>query len=137
MELHFHLTDKAFEEQFASASLSPNLFTHEAHIRLAWIHITRYGEAQAISNICAQLQYYVQCLGAADKYNHTLTVAAVKAVAHFIKRCNHPVFIPFMEASPRLKYNFKDLMLAHYHTDIFHDAIAKKIFLEPELLPFD
>jgi hypothetical protein len=36
-----------------------------------------------------------------------------------------------------LKYNFKDLMAAHYRTDIFNSPEAKREFIQPELLPFD
>jgi hypothetical protein len=42
-ELHFSLTDIEFENQFENGTLKPELFSHEAHVRLAWIHIKKYG----------------------------------------------------------------------------------------------
>ena len=137
MQNHYQLSDQAFEAQFQNCTLSPSLFNHEAHLRLAWIHITKYGEATAITNICSQLISYVSFLGAKEKYNTTLTVAAIKAVNHFVNKSNSDTFKSFIKEFPRLKNNFKELMSAHYGFDIFDNVRAKKEFLEPDLLPFD
>jgi len=67
----------------------------------------------------------------------TLTIAASKAVAHFIQKSKSNSFHDFILEYPRLKNNFKDLMNAHYKIDIFNSAKAKKEFIEPDLLPFD
>jgi hypothetical protein len=137
MEKHSNLTDLEFEKQFKNCSLNPTLFSHEAHIRLAWIQVKKYGKEKAIQNICSQLASYVNFLGATGKYNITLTVAAVKAVYHFMQKSGAENFKDFIVQFPRLKYNFKELMAAHYKTDIFNSALAKKEFLMPDLLPFD
>lgn len=137
MQEHFQLTDAAFEEQFVACTLDSSLFSHEAHLRLAWIHIKNYGPAAAIENVCTQLVQYTKSLGAENKYNKTLTVAAVKAVYHFIQKSASDDFAGFIAEFPRLKFNFKELMAAHYQPDIFSSKQAKKEFLEPDLLPFD
>jgi hypothetical protein len=137
MDSHFMLTDSEFENQFGSCALDPAIFSHEAHLRLAWIHISKYGIENAIKNICSQLQNYVKHLGASDKYNETLTIAATRAVYHFMLKSESNSFGSFIEAHPRLKHNFKELMFAHYSTNIFTSERAKKEYLEPELLPFD
>jgi len=68
MEKHFELNDQEFEIQFQNATLDSNIFSHEAHLRLVWINIRKYGLEQAITNICFQLINYVDSLGAKDKY---------------------------------------------------------------------
>jgi hypothetical protein len=75
-------------------------------------------------------------IGAADKYNKTLTIAGIKAVNHFIKRSQSHNFYDFIHEFPRLKNNFRELMRAHYSQDIFTLPSAKRKFLEPDLLPF-
>ena len=137
MEKHFNLTDLEFESQFENCTLDPALFSHEAHVRLAWIHIKKYGKEKAVQNVCSQLFAFVNFLGASGKYNITLTVAAVKAVYHFMQKSDAGNFKDFIARFPRLKYNFKELMAAHYKTDIFNSALAKREFLMPDLLPFD
>ena len=133
---HSELTDELFEQQFESCKFDPELFTHEAHLRLAYIHIKKYGLAAATENVCRQLINYVDYLGVGDKYNKTLTVAAIKAVNHFINRSATDNFASLVAEFPRLKYNFRELMAAHYSTDIYNSAVAKATFLEPQLLPF-
>lgn len=41
MNNHFELTDFEFEEKFEKRIFDPELFSHEAHIRLAWIQINK------------------------------------------------------------------------------------------------
>lgn len=137
MKSHFELSDTQFEQQFESCTLDPNLFNHEAHLRLAYIHIQKYGQEKAIAKICNQLQVFVAHLGASDKYNATLTVAAVKAMYHFMKRSAANNFKAFIVEFPQLKNDFKKLMQSHYDFDIFNSPKAKSSFLEPNLLPFD
>lgn len=134
---HLSFDDHTFEAAFNSATLPPSLFNHEAHLRLAWIHIQQYGLDTAIENICSQLLNYVDHHGARDKYNETLTIAAIKAVYHFINRSDDTQFSDFIHSFPRLKYQFMELMNAHYSFDIFNAPKAKTQFLEPDLLPFD
>ena len=137
MENHFKLSDSEFEEQFENCKLDPSIFSHEAHLRLAWIHIKNYGIEKAIQNVQAQLQNFVNHVGAKDKYNVTLTIAAVKAVYHFMLKSESDNFKDFIEEFPRLKHNFKELLNCHYGIDILNSERAKAKFLEPDLIPFD
>ncbi|MCW3075768.1 MAG: hypothetical protein JWO32_377 [Bacteroidetes bacterium] len=137
MEPHFELSDEEFESKFRNCTISAEIFSHEAHLRLSWIHITKYGLVSAIQNICIQLKAFVDFAGEKDKYNKTLTVAAIKVVNHFIKKSNSLTFESFISEFPRLKFNFKDLMNQHYRLDIFNSVEAKIKFIEPDLMPFD
>ncbi len=137
MEKHFELTDNQFEIRFQNLTLNPALFSHEAHIRLAWIHINRYGLDQAIENICTQIKAFATFHGDADKYNHTVTIAAVRAVYHFMLKVDIDSFSDFITIQPRLKTSFKQLIESHYSSNIFASLQAKKAYLEPDLLPFD
>jgi len=137
MEQHFTLSDTEFEQQFNNCTFHPVDFSHEAHLRLAWIHISRYDILQATKNITTQLEQFVNFVGAKDKYNLTLSVAAIKAVYHFWLKSNSDNFSDFILEFPRLKYNFKELMACHYGFDIYNSDQAKRAFLEPDLIPFD
>lgn len=135
-EPHFALNDEEFELQFSNSTLSPAVFSHEAHLRLAWIHINKYGVEKAVENICNQLPAFVHSVGAIDKYNLTLTIAAIKAVNHFYHKSVSDNFYDFIREFPRLKFNFKELMSHHYKTDVFNSEQAKKQYVEPDLMPF-
>ena len=137
MEKHFELNDNEFELQFENCTLNPELFTHEAHLRLAWIHIKNHGTEKAIAIIREQIRRYAASLGASDKYHETITVASIKAVSFFIKKSDACNFKDFITKNLQLKSDFKKLLATHYLTDIFNSEAAKKDFLDPELDPFE
>ena len=137
MELHFQLNDDEFQRQFQRLEMSPVIFTHEAHLRLAWIHINQYGLEDAIRNVCHQIRKFAEHHGDHDKYNTTVTIAAVKAVNHFYKKSKSRNFNAFIQEFPQLKVSFKKLIDAHYSVDIFNSEIAKKEYLEPDRRSFD
>lgn len=137
MEKHFELSDSEFEKQFVEGQFNSIDFTHEAHLRLAWIFITKYGIEKAEIYVPFQLQKFVASVGVKDKYNTTLTLAAIKAVYHFIHKSETNNFKDFIHEFPRLKYNFGELIACHYGFDIYNSDFAKENFLEPDLLPFD
>lgn len=137
MEKHFELSDIEFEKQFEDCTLNAELFTHEAHLRLAWIQVKNHGLKKAIEIIREQIKKYATSLGASEKYHETITVASIKAVSFFSKKSNSDNFYDFMLENSQLKTDFKKLLSTHYSTDIFNSEIAKKEFLEAELDPFE
>tara|TARA_B100001146_G_C15864072_1_gene298975 strand:- start:61 stop:474 length:414 start_codon:yes stop_codon:yes gene_type:complete len=137
MEKHFKLTDSDFEKKIISCEFNPSDFTHEAHLRLAWINIKKYGINQAEINIQSELRNFVEFVGDKDKYNMTLTMAAIRAVYHFMLKSKADNFKGFIMEFPRLKNNFRDLMSYHYGFDIYNSERAKVEFLQPDLIPFD
>lgn len=136
MQNHLELSDEEFERQFEACDLDPILFNHEAHLRLAWIHIDKYGIDIALQNIEAQLKDFVAHVGAASKYHQTLTIAAIKAVDHFKQKSQSNTFKTFIAEFPRLNTHFKELINSHYTYDIFSSEAARKEFIAPDLLPF-
>lgn len=135
-EPHFAFSDEQFEAAFRQCTLPPATFSHEAHLRLAWIFLRKKGLQKGIKSICNQITNYVNHLGAQDKYHHTLTVAAVHIVHHFMQASDIDNFGDFILASPRLKADFKGLIQAHYSFDIFQSKQAKEEYMEPDVLPF-
>ncbi len=137
MEAHYQFSDHEFEKQFEQLAFEPKLFTHEAHLRLAWIHINKYGIETAMANICKQIKAFATSVGEPSKFNLTLTTAAIRIVHHFILRSNTTQFSELLIEEPRLKYGFTDLIKMHYSLDVLHQASAKKCYMEPDIIPFD
>ena len=136
MEKHFELTDEEFEQQFSSCLLNPSVFSHEAHLRLAWIYIDKYGLEQAKTKIQKQLQDFVSHVGATDKYHKTLTIVATHAVNHFKNQSKSANFQDFILEFPRLKNDFKGMISSHYSFNVFNSPKAKLEFIKPDLIPF-
>ena len=136
MTNHFSLSDDQFEQQFKDTTLDPTLFSHEAHIRLAWIHISKFGVDLAAEHLCKQIAIFDATHDDGTNFNKTVTVAAVKAVHHFMKKSSTKTCVDFIKENPRLIFNFKDVLNAHYSHNIFSDERAKKTYVEPDLAPF-
>lgn len=137
MERHHTLSDKIFETKFADCSLPPSFFTHEAHLRLAWIHLRQYGLAQAISTLRTQIQRYALHYGAKQKYHETITVASVKIMHQFMQDSQAETFADCMAAHPALQQDFMGLLQQHYSIDLLKDANARTTYIEADLRPFD
>lgn len=137
MQAHYQFTDDEFEKRFHQKTLDPKYFTHEAHLRLAYIHIEKYGEEIAIDNLCQQIRSFATSVGEPDKFNMTLTIAAIKIVAYFMKALASRNFKQLISTEPRLKHGFSNLIKAHYSFNIFNNPDAKNQFLTPDLIAFD
>lgn len=137
MNSHIYLSDLEFVTRFERGELDPALFTHEAHLRMAWIYLKRSGVSVAAAKMAKDLYRYVSEVGAPSKYNHTITIAATKIVDHFMQRTSADGFQEFLLKNPRLKNQFRELLKSHYSFDLFNSPAAKATFIEPDLFPFD
>ncbi|WP_255080047.1 hypothetical protein [Lacihabitans sp. CCS-44] len=136
LEKHQILSDEEFASQFTDKTLIPEIFTHEAHLRLAWIMIQTHGLNLGSEIICEQILAFVKPLGAEEKFNKTLTVASINMVHHFMQKAEAANFLDFIQAFPTLKYDFKQLVSEHYSFDILKNERARKEFVEPDLMGF-
>lgn len=136
MNSNLELADEQFAQEFKQCTLAPSLFNHEAHLRLAWIHLQQSNVEQAIQSVCSQITAFVNHVGGHDKYNLTLTVAAVRVVHHFMSKSHSKVFPDFIDEFPQLKSGFKALIQSHYSMDIFNSPEAKATYLAPDLASF-
>ena len=129
MNTHFDLTDDEFIRQFRNCQLDPELFTHEAHLRLAWVYLKRYGLDRAVEELPGQFKDFVAYAGASEKYNQTVTIAALKVVQHFVLRSEEDNFQDFIDKNPRLMTDFMQLLAAHYSIDIFSSTRTSSLRL--------
>lgn len=132
IEKHYKLSNDDFEKQFKNCTLNPVLFTHEAHLRLAFNHIIKYGREQAIKNICSQLKKYVVYAGSPDKYHETITDASINEIADRLENSKHSDFKDFLLDFPELMSDFKNVINSKYDFDVFQSKEAKDSFISPE-----
>lgn len=130
------MNDLEFLNAFESGSFPPSLFDHQAHLRLAWGYLKRYGEQRAIEKVCQGIQAFDKLHGDGSKFHKTLTVASVKVVHHFMQKSSSAHFSDCIQEFPRLKSSFKELLDQHYGFDLLADQKAKKEYIAPDLLPF-
>ncbi len=133
---HYTLSDDVFIHQFETLTLPENWFTHEAHLRLAYILIKRQGLKKSIQKICTQIKNFDQHFGDGTKYHHTLTMAAIKTINYFIQKSNSNNFNDLLLEFPRLKNDFYGLLRLHYSAKVFKNSASKINYIEPDLIPY-
>jgi hypothetical protein len=76
------MTDEEFVRAFESCELSPDLFHHRDHIRLARIYVELEGAAKATERFRSSLRKFAAHIGKSEKYHETITVAWMRLVVH-------------------------------------------------------
>ncbi|AKS43391.1 hypothetical protein WM2015_3039 [Wenzhouxiangella marina] len=118
-----------------SGSLDPSDFDHRAHLRLAYVVLTRGEVDAATETLRSILQRYLAVHGIDPaKYHETLTRAWMLAVRHFM------VLTPtcrsseaFIEANPQLLD--PRIMLSHYSSERLFSDEARAHYLSADLEP--
>ncbi len=130
------LDDNEFVAAVYECTLDPSLFTHQAHVRLAFLHLKSNDLEIASELTCSAIQNFDQYVGDGKKYHHTLTMASVRVVDHFMKKCPDCDFETLVSKHPRLLSNFRDLIDQHYSKSIWNNPTAKEFFAQPDLQAF-
>ena len=128
-------SDEAFLSDAENCTLDPKLFDHEAHLRLAWIMITRFGLEIGTKRICKTIKTIDKTFGDGTKYHETLTIASMHIVEHFNKKGTFNNFSDLTSTYPRLLTHFKDILGQHYKPSHLFSSMAKKTFVKPDV-PF-
>lgn len=112
-------------------------FNHKAHLRLAWAYLQRVDARTAEREVCGQIRQFTKLHGAADKYHHTLTIAAVRMVGGFMKKQQGEGFEALLVQFPKLLHGFRELLGLHYSEELLWSPAARSDFQEPDLKPFN
>ena len=124
---HIKLNDNEFLKQIENCSLKPELFSHEAQLRLSWILINKYGLEVANLKACKiKEQFYKKALNS-NKFNLPLTKAYTEILHYFMEKSSTKNFNNLLMEFPRLKHDFKKLVKTHYGFDILKKHRNKEI----------
>jgi hypothetical protein len=127
------MTDDEFLAAFDACTLSKPLWTHEAHVRLAWICLGRMPFAAARDHARAGIRKYNESLGNTTGYHDTVTVAFVRIIA--ARRRPGETFAEFREANPDVFSKDEPILLSYYSKPRLDSAAARARFVESDLRP--
>lgn len=136
MEKHYRFSDEVYEQKFRDIKFPPLYFTHEAHLRLAYIHLTKYGLEQSIKNMCTQIYDFAIKYGATMKFNATVPYASLQIMNQYMEKGSSYNFKDLMIEFPHLLNDFKAEIQKYYSWDVFRSSEAKAKIQEPDLKPF-
>jgi hypothetical protein len=133
--------DQELFEKFNALSLPFEQWTHRAHIRVAYLHLQKYGFDEALKRLSAGIQKY----NAANKvpesptsgYNQTTTHAFLHLVAAVMAAYGKTFPATdskhFCDLHPQLMS--KHVLRFFYSPERRMDPLAKTRFVEPDLAP--
>ena len=79
--------DVSFGRLFDAGAIAPAGFDHQAHLRLAYVHLASHGPDRAVDTFRAALQRFLVHHGIDPaKFHETLTQAWLQAVWYFMQR---------------------------------------------------
>ncbi|MDV7187354.1 hypothetical protein R3X25_08690 [Lutibacter sp. TH_r2] len=109
-------------EKIENCTLPTSEFNHETMLKLAWILINKYGVEKAIAkNAALKENYFINAMNS-EKFNISLSRAYVEIMYYFMEQSSHPQdFNRILNAFPRLKYNFRNLVKTHYGYNILKE----------------
>ncbi|SRR6266545_4955682 len=144
------MTDDEFLTAFEECKLARQDWTHEAHIRMAWLYLTQLPDAESALdrvrsgikklNAAFARQRSPLCRAANPKdargltgYHETITAAFVAVIASRIGLSED--FAAFRDHNPDLFDRKLTALLKHYRPERLYSPTAKKEFIEPDLIP--
>lgn len=128
------LTDDAFLASFERATLPPRKFGHEAHVRLAFIYVSRHGRERGGRLMRLGIKRYAAAIGARHLFNETLTAFWIDRVADALAR-HRP--LPDHRALLRCEPSLADrgLQYRFWTAEVIKSPEARRRFVPPDLAP--
>lgn len=126
------MTDDSFLAAFEAATLDPVAFTHEAHIRMGWIYVTRYPLTEAIGRFAAHLKVFAAASGAAGKYHETITWFYMLLIAERQALGRHSSFKAFLKRNEDLVAK-PSILTQYYRAETLASEAARQHYLLPDM----
>ncbi len=127
------LWDEDFIADFERATFTRDGFPHRAHLRMAWIYVTRLGPEVAVERAARGVRRLAAAHGHETRYHDTMTRAWVYTVAAAVRQHPSSDFAEFLAANPDLLD--RQRLLRHYSPDLLASPRARAVWLAPNLEP--
>ena len=131
------LDDDALWTAFHEKTLTHAEWTHEAHLRVAWMHVTRYPLDEAHLRMRAGIIRLNERHGLVESaergYFETLTYVWLALVADAQRRSPAADSRALLAARPELQD--RELPLRHYSRELLRTGKARAIFVPPDREP--
>ena len=122
--------DRDFVDAFEACTLPPDLFSHRAHVRLAWLYLREHGLLDTLTRYSSGIRRYAASLGAGAKYHETITWAYLFLIHERMQRAPHPTFDDFAAANEDL---FGPVLERYYSRETLASELARTTFVLPDV----
>jgi hypothetical protein len=126
------MTDDEYLAAFESCTLPRAAWTHAAHVRLAWLYLTRLPFDAALDRVRDGIRRYNASVGS-DGYHETVTVAFTMLIRSRLSAGED--FPAFRARNPELFEGRAKLLRRHYDPTTLASATAKQQFVAADREP--
>jgi hypothetical protein len=128
------MSDDDFLAAFEARTIPKAEWTHAAHVRMAWLYLTRLPFAAALDRIRDGIRSYNAAVGS-DGYHETITVAFTLLIRAGLANADiADNFADFCASNPDL-LTPRGLLELHYDPATLASSEAKLRFVEPDRNP--
>jgi hypothetical protein len=135
------MDDAELLQQFQYVTLPFDLWTHRAHVKIAYLHLQKYPFDEALARICDGIKRYNAANSVPESvtsgYNQTTTVAFLHLIAAVMRAYEHTHPVrnadEFCDTHPQLMSKHVLRFFYSPHRRMHPDA--KTRFIEPDLAP--
>lgn len=128
------MTDTEFLVAFEATTLPREAWTHEAHVRMAYLYLREMGLDRALPVVCEGIRHYNASQGNHTGYHDTITVAFLHLIANCLSAEDGLVtWDVFRDAHPDLMQ--RRVLLYYYSGPLLFSEEARAGFVKPDLAP--
>ncbi|NVJ98525.1 MAG: hypothetical protein HWE25_10260 [Alphaproteobacteria bacterium] len=127
------MNDDKLIAAFEDHSLTREAFTHEAHLRVGWIYISRLPLGAACDTMASELLAWDIAYGLGDRYHETVTWAFMFIIHERQLACEAKTFEEFLEANPDLLRKSPPFLADYYRDETLASDLARQKFLLPDV----
>ena len=127
------LEQKLTIERFESGDIEADLFDHEAHVYVAWLFVTKFDLATAVSRFESGLRRLTTELGVPNKYHATITWFFMLLIAEQSR--TDEGWSAFKARNPDLISESKTTLNRYYSRARLFSDTARNQFVLPDRLP--
>jgi hypothetical protein len=131
------MTDTEFLEAFEGCSLPEDQWTHQSHVRMAFLYLQQMPLSVAIPVVRDGIKRYNASLKKTLAYHETITQAFLHLINHRMQRnARRQPFVEFCSENPDLFDRNMRALLMHYRKETLFSQEAREAFLKPDLAEF-
>ena len=131
---HADLSNQQFLQQIETVTINPELFTHEAHIRMAWLYLNGFDHETALQCISAAIKGIDAKYAGGMKYHHTITMVFANTMAALMHNKVHKSWQEFIVGNAGLGIS-KKFLSDYYSDELLYSDEAKTQFVSPDKKP--
>ena len=127
------MTDEEFFEKFENATLSPKLFHHREHVKMAWLYLKKDELPAALAKFSASLKRFSSANGADNLYHETITFAFMAIINERLRASpDARGWEAFVEENPDI-FDWKENVLKkYYREETLKSDFARRNFVFPD-----